>query len=149
MSDKFSLAPAPLAPLAPPQLPRGWRNASGEACLIAPPADCGSYGTVVGCTCNCQAGFANDLTVRKPGPTYMALHLKCMHTNAQNPSARLYGTRRTCSHHAGVWLSLRDPRTGDPTSHQARLGVRLRLHLCRVACQAQAATAAPAAARAS
>jgi hypothetical protein len=33
--------------------------------VVVPPADCGGQGTLVpqDCTCNCNAGYYNDLTV--------------------------------------------------------------------------------------
>lgn len=33
-------------------------------CSFPPPRDCGGHGTLQGCTCNCNAGYANDFTVR-------------------------------------------------------------------------------------
>jgi hypothetical protein len=41
----------------------GSRNASDSGCAIPPPADCNGNGVVEGCSCSCNQGFANDLSV--------------------------------------------------------------------------------------
>lgn len=34
-----------------------------SSCYLTPPANCSGHGVVAGCTCNCNPGYSNDLTV--------------------------------------------------------------------------------------
>jgi hypothetical protein len=41
----------------------GSRNASDSGCIVQPPADCNGHGVVEACSCTCNQGYANDLSV--------------------------------------------------------------------------------------
>jgi hypothetical protein len=44
-------------------MPGGSRNASDSSCVVQPPGDCNGHGVVEACSCTCNQGFANDLSV--------------------------------------------------------------------------------------